>query len=292
MQSQWAKLRSFGGEPIMEPEAQDWESLMACDYFAQSDWDTEEDRSQWSEKAQTALESIRQSLSDSGRSAKEQVQAIASKIGEMAGSSRAASAGFARSMHHRAGETGQSIRHGAESARRSMSRGARYVGRKTRRGSAAAGRQLQQSYVQSRDAISEAMDDYPLAAGAACVGLGLLLGFALPETRYEDRMMGEKSDELKHRAKESGREAVQRAQQVATATAAAALDEAEHQGLAPHQVGEKIQQAAAEVKRTVEETISAAPKPDSLGQKVAHIAERAAETAQDEAKRQADDMMS
>jgi hypothetical protein len=56
-------------------------------------------------------------------------------------------------------------------------------------------------------------------------------------------------------------------------------------------VGEKIQQAAAEVKRTVEETITAAPKPDSLGQKVSHIAERAAETAQEEAKRQADDMM-
>jgi hypothetical protein len=289
MRSQWAKLRSFGGEPINKPEAREWETLMACDYFAHGDWNEED--SHWRETTESTLESIQESLSDTGRSAKEQVQAIASKIGELAGASRDASAGFARSVYHRAGEAGEGLRHGAGNAGRSVARGARYVGRKTRSSSRAAGRQLQQGYAYSRDTVSAAMDEYPLAAGAAFLGLGLLLGFALPETRYEDEMMGEASDELKQRAKETGREAVHRAQEVAMATAEAALDEAEHQGLAPHQLGEKVQQAASEVKRVVQEKVSG-EQVRQAGEKVSQIASRAAETVKEETSRQVDDLMS
>jgi hypothetical protein len=298
LHSRWANLKEHSGsfvdartgEPYDESYGRDWEALMGCDYCANCEW-SPEDEATWSEKTQGAVQAISETLSDTGRSAKEQVQSIAAKIGDVFADSGKASAGFARSIYGRAGQAGEGIRHGAASAGRGMARSARYVGRKTRRGSQAAERQLQHGYEYSRDAISSAMDEYPLAAGAAFLGLGLLVGFALPESRYEDRMMGEASDELKERAKETGREAVHRAREVATATAEAALDEAERQGLAPHQLGEKVEQAASDVKRTVQEKMSG-EQVRKAGEKVSHIAHRAAETAKEETRAQAEDMTS
>jgi hypothetical protein len=294
MHSRWANLREHSGsfvdartgEPYDENYGHEWRSLLACDYCAHGE-SLPDQEGAWSEKAQQALEGIKQSLSETGRSAKDQVQAIAGKIGEAVGSSGEMSAGFARSMYRRAGQAGESIRHGAGSAGRSVADGARYVGRKTRRGSEAVGRQVQHGVACSRDAAADAMDEYPLAAGAAFLGLGLLLGFAIPETRYEDRMMGEAADELKHRARQTGREAMQRAQHVAAVTAEAALDEAEHQGLAPHQLGEKLQHAASDIKQTLKEEGFGAR---GAGDKASQIAHRAAEAAQEETRRQADQM--
>jgi hypothetical protein len=307
--SRWANLRSHGGEWVdvhsgqrYDPShARDWESVMACDYAATSDWSAE-DEATWTEKAQHALEEMQQSLADSGRSVKEQVQAIASKIGEFVGSSRDVSADFGRSMYDRAGRAGSSIREGASwagsgirqgagQAGRGMGRGARYLTRQTRRGGAAMQQQLQQGYAYSRDAAAQTMDDYPLAAGAAFLGIGLLLGFALPSTPYEDRMMGERSDELKHQAKETGREAAERARHIAQATAAAALDEAEHQGLTPQQLGEKVQHAAEGLKQTVAEASPAAGL-SSVADKVTAVAERVVATAKEEVKKEAQDMTS
>jgi hypothetical protein len=307
--SRCAILRSHGGEWVdvhsgqrYEPShARDWESIMACDYAATGDWSAE-DEATWTEKAQHALEEMQQTLADSGRSVKEQVQAIASKIGEFVGHTRDTSADFGRSMYERAGQAGSSIRQGASWAGsgirqgasrtgRGMSRSARYVGRKTRQGGAAMQQQLQQGYAYSRDVMAETMDDYPLAAGAAFLGIGLLLGFALPRTPYEDRMMGERSDQLKHQAKETGREAAERAKHVAQATAAAALDEVEQQGLTPQQLGEQVQHAAEGLKQTVAE---ASPEAGlhTVADKVAAVAERVVSTAKEEVKKEAQDMRS
>jgi len=285
MRSRWKSLRSYGGswtdmqtgQPYDPTLGRQWESLMACDYFAGSDWPAQAEAS-WTEKAQHALEEMQQSLGDTGRSAKEQIQSLASKIGEFAGSTRDMSSDAGQAMYRRASQAGESLRQGAQ-----------YMGRKARRGGATMQQQMQRGYACSRDAASEAIDEYPLAAGAAFLGLGLLLGFALPRTRYEDQMLGERSDELKHYAKETGLEAAERAKHVAQATAAAALDEAEQQGLAPHQLGEKVQEAASSLKQTVQGQ-DAGSSVHTLAEKVASIAERAVTTAKEETRKEAGDM--
>lgn len=297
-ESRWANLRSHGGswqdlqsgQPYDPEYARQWEAIAACDYCATADWTPEEEQS-WSEKAQHALEEMQQTLADTSRSAKDQIQSLASKVGELVGSTRDMSSRVGHSMSTRAsalyGRAGEASRHMG----RGMGRSARFVGRQARQRGSQMQHQLQQGYTYSRDAISDAMDDYPLAAGAAFLGLGLLLGFALPRTHYEDEMMGETSDELKHHAKETGKEAAQRAKHVAEATAAAAMDEAEKQGLSAEQIGGKVQQAAASMKEAVETTSGASPV-STLAEKVGHIAERAAETAKDEMKKEAKDMQS
>lgn len=286
--ARWDNLREHSGsfvdartgEPYDESYGREWHALMACDYCATGDWTAEEQES-WSEKAQHALEEMQSTLADTGRGAKEQVQALAAKVGEFVGGTREMSGGLARSTGRRAAQMGRGMRRG-------VGRGARYVGRQARRGGVGAGRQLSQGYTATRDAVSQSMDEYPLAAGAACLGLGLLLGLALPHTRYEDRMMGEASDDLKHRAKETGREAAQRARHVAEATAAAAMDEAEEQGLTPAQLAEKAQRTADKMASKAQEKTGAGVQ--SMADKAGRVAERAAETAKHEARHEAEEM--
>ncbi len=284
LHSRWANLREHSGsfvdartgEPYDENYGREWRSMMACDYCATGD----EEKQSWSEKAQHALEEMQQSLSSAGGNVKDQVQALAAKVGDFVGGTRDMSAGFASSVGHRAGQAGRSIR-----------RGARYVGRQTRKGGASAQHQLSQGYAYSRDTVSQAMDEYPLAAGAACLGLGLLLGLVLPNTRAEDRMMGETSDQMKRFAKETGREAAERAKHVAQSTAAAAMEEAESQGLTPRQMGEKVQHAASEVKHAVTAEAGGA-NVGTLAEKVQRVAEKAVQTAKEEAKHETQAMTS
>lgn len=287
MRSRWANLRSHGGswmdlqsnEPYDATQGQDWQAMNACDYWASYQW-TPEEEATWSERAQHALEEMQEIFKDTGRSAKEQLQTAAAKIGDFVGSTRDFSAGAGRAFYSRASDAG-----------RSMGRGARYVGRKTRRGGEMVQEQLRQGYDYSRQAAGDAMDEYPLAAGAAVLGIGLLLGFALPRTRYEDRMLGDRSDRIKRQARETGRQAVERAKHVAQATANAALEEAEQQGLAPQQMAERVRHAAEEVKHSVQDNVSG-ESVQTLSEKVAAIAERAASTAKEEIQKEGDEMRS
>ena len=63
-----------------------------------------------------------------------------------------------------------------------------------------------------------------LAIGAAAAGF--ILGLAVPETSVEDRKLGPLADDVKSKAQETGREAVERGKQVAQDAAEAATDAA------------------------------------------------------------------
>jgi ElaB/YqjD/DUF883 family membrane-anchored ribosome-binding protein/predicted RNase H-like HicB family nuclease len=85
---------------------------------------------------------------------------------------------------------------------------------------------------RARDASERARTTYysnPLAVAAAAVGLGLVIGLAVPETEAEHRWMGETRDELMERAKEATQETVERVQRVAEEAGRAASEEAEEQ---------------------------------------------------------------
>jgi ElaB/YqjD/DUF883 family membrane-anchored ribosome-binding protein len=80
----------------------------------------------------------------------------------------------------------------------------------------------------------------PLGLALGGVAVGFLVGMAIPSTRIEDERVGPMADEVKHRAIETGQEAVDRGKQVAQDAAEAATESA--------------QEAAANVKETVQES--------------------------------------
>jgi ElaB/YqjD/DUF883 family membrane-anchored ribosome-binding protein len=81
--------------------------------------------------------------------------------------------------------------------------------------------------------------DQPLVLGAIGFAIGALMAAGLPRTRHEDELMGEASDRLTERAKDTGKEQLEKAKQVATAAKDAAMSEAQKQGMPMAEQGSK-----------------------------------------------------
>jgi len=58
-------------------------------------------------------------------------------------------------------------------------------------------------------------ENNPLGLAVGAVAVGFLAGMLIPSTSFEDQRMGELSDEVIDRAKETGQEALERGKQVA-----------------------------------------------------------------------------
>jgi hypothetical protein len=96
---------------------------------------------------------------------------------------------------------------------------------------------------QARRARSVAQDN-PLGLAVGALAAGFLAGMLIPSTRVEDERMGELSDEVIDRAKQTGQEALERGKQVAQDAAEAAK--------------ESGQEHAEELKSTAQEHAEAA----------------------------------
>lgn len=59
------------------------------------------------------------------------------------------------------------------------------------------------------------IEEHPLAVGAVALALGAAVGFSIPSTRVENRLMGEARASLMQKAQETARDAVGKVQQVA-----------------------------------------------------------------------------
>jgi hypothetical protein len=91
----------------------------------------------------------------------------------------------------------------------------------------------------ARQAIGIA-EENPLGLAIGGVAAGFLIGMLIPSTRIEDEKVGPMADDVKHRAAETGQEALERGKQVAQDAAQAATESA--------------QDAAQNVKETVQES--------------------------------------
>ena len=76
---------------------------------------------------------------------------------------------------------------------------------------------------QARRAKSVAQEN-PLGLAVGAVAVGFLAGMLIPSTRVEDEKLGQMSDEVIERAKETGQEALERGKQVAQDAAETAKD--------------------------------------------------------------------
>ena len=95
---------------------------------------------------------------------------------------------------------------------------------------------------QAKRAKSVAQEN-PLGLAVGAVAVGFLAGMLIPSTRVEDEKMGQISDDVIDRAKETGQEALERGKQVAQEAAQSAQETAKDSG----------QQHAEELKGTAQD---------------------------------------
>lgn len=205
------------------------------------------------EMASGAAESAREMASQAGSA----VSSAASTVGDMASraggtiSDAASRAGHA--MSDMASTTRETTGEWVHQARE----GAAHLGHRVQSGTVRMGRQVRQqvrdTVDSSRETLDDAIEDYPLAVAAGCLGLGLLVGMILPRTRREDELMGERSDHLKDQARETGEDLLERGQNLVQSTKSAVMEEVDEQGLSVGNLAEKAMHVASKVAGAVSE---------------------------------------
>jgi hypothetical protein len=271
--SRWANLREHSGsfvdartgEPYDGSYGTEWRNLLAADRLAESGG-LDASSESWSAKAGKLVGELQDVLAKGGENMKETFQSLASKIGSVGTTTWSASAGYAKT----AGDTATAMAHRVSSGATSVASGVCRLG-----GRAQAG--VTSAYAQSRRYASDSIENYPLAVGGAALGIGLVAGLVLPRSRREDRWMGAASTELKHRAKDTAERAVERGKEVASATAAAAMDEAEKQGMMPGQLVERARETLTKAQQTAQEKLKEASH--QVGEKTSQVAERVSDVA-------------
>lgn len=277
--ARWSDLREHSGsfvdartgEPYDESYGREWRNLAAADYLAETGGQDESES--WKEKSEHFVKDLQDSIAKGGENVRDTLRTMASKIGDFGSST----AGFSSHYAGRARRGTERMAGQASAGATRLASGARHMGGRVQE-------RVQGSYRYTRHQLSETVEEYPLAAGVAALGLGLVAGFLLPRSRTEDRWVGEASHDVKHRAKETAEEAVHRGQEVASTTAAAAMDEAERQGLTPSQLGEKARTAAKDVQHKTEEKVK--ETSSDLADRTQQVADRAKEAARSETERQ------
>jgi hypothetical protein len=236
--------------------------------------------------ARSAMESVKDTtagaahkMKDAASGAVHGVSTAAGKMGELTSAVKDTVASTASSVTDLAARLG----HKARDLSHDMRVGAAETGHIVKARAVDVGHQVQHGYDVSRRKAEEVSNEYPLAVGAAVLGLGVLVGLALPRSRKEDELLGEKSDELKHKAKDTSRELVNRGMQVAQVTAEETIDEAKRQGLTPSTIADKARRVASEIRDKAGEAAEREQlTPGAVGEKVKAVAEKAKDAAQHE----------
>ena len=133
---------------------------------------------------------------DQARSARKTLSEAAQTARERFDQAKHTVSGTAQSAHERFDQARNAVSDTAQAAREALSRGADVAQRQVER---------------ARGGYEWILREQPLALGAIGIAVGAVLAAAAPRTRTEDEWMGEASDRLAERAKEAGRQQVERA---------------------------------------------------------------------------------
>lgn len=174
------------------------------------------------ERASSAVGKAKSKVSDAMETVKEKASDVADTGRRRTRDARERAAASAEGVRERMSREGEGFRARAgdrfEEGRDRMRHGVRAGSDRVRRG------------------FRDALEEQPLAMGAVAFGLGLASGLSVPTTRFEDRTMGETSDQVTKQAKRAARETVEDVKDVAGAAASAAREEADRR----HPVGEIV----------------------------------------------------
>lgn len=209
-----------------------------------------------SSSAKSAASSAAGSVSDTASGVSNAVSNAAGQVSDAASSVAGKVSGAASSA---AGSISDGASHLSDSASRygHDARDAAY------RAGSASYRQASYYGRRARRSFLDTLQEEPLILGAVAVAIGAAIGAALPSTRTEDEMMGDARDRIRDQAYDYGKDAVHKAENVATKAYEAGSAEAENKGLKPS--GES---------------------GETLAEKVSSVAKAATDTAKDEARKE------
>ena len=120
-------------------------------------------------------------------------------------------------------------------------------------------RGAQSGYDRGRQRAGERWTNHPLVMCGVALAAGAAVGFLIPGTRQEDRLMGKQSDKLTGRFKVGTREAFRQGRTIAGKVVNEAVNtaskEAEREGLAPDRLGKKFKRVFSNVRDAVAEAV-------------------------------------
>lgn len=119
------------------------------------------------------------------------------------------------STYDKARSTASDLAHRASSSLDSMRQRMSRMTSGSRHTQSSAYQQASHQMRRAREGFGEMLSEQPLLVGAMAIAAGAAIGGLLPRTRREDRLMGQKSDELVHQAQEVGREQYQEVKEAA-----------------------------------------------------------------------------
>ncbi|MCA9108995.1 MAG: DUF3618 domain-containing protein [Planctomycetaceae bacterium] len=266
------------GEPYDASYGQEWKDLSTLEAIASNGAETDDEMV--AQESQAALEKLQASLSNSSASMKDATHGAVAVLGEYGRNTGQTLESIGSLVETAAGRWANSTAQQLNTARRETVRASRAVSRSTRRGAVRAQKQLAYGYESVSNATADAVEEFPLAVGAACFGLGLFGGLLLPRTQYEDELMGETADDVRTAARAAGEKAYDAGKDIASSTAATAVEEAKRQGLTAEQLAEGAKERASELRHAVECTVEDSESTVSdVADKVRSVANEATETA-------------
>ena len=118
---------------------------------------------------------------------------------------------------------------------------------------------------RARTGFEHMLEEQPLVLGAVAVALGAVLGATLPTSRVENRLLGPTRDQLQNRAGDYARQQWEKAKEVALSAGAAALAQAEEQGMTPGSVYEQAKDKITRVADAATEAAKEEAKQQKLG---------------------------
>lgn len=181
---------------------------------------------------------------------KEEIGAAGDKAGEWSQRVRAGAAGLSEASRSRIAQARQRMESAADEVRSRTAHARHAAWRRLRQAGRDGARQMQ----RARHGAAELADRYPLSLMALGVAAGAVLGTALPETRREDRWLGEAGEALRERTGEALHQQGRRVEAAAGAAQEAAAEEARTQGL----TGEGLRRQGSELRERAGQVAHAA----------------------------------
>jgi gas vesicle protein len=128
-----------------------------------------------------------------------------------------------------------------------------------------AGDQLTETFTQSRDTLSQAIESNPFIVGGVGLLIGAVIASVLPVTHAENRLFGDTSDEIKDRAQDIATEGLHAATTAAQDVYHETVSRAQEQGFSAEVVRQAVKDVGEKVRGVVEQASEALDKNSSSG---------------------------
>lgn len=110
-------------------------------------------------------------------------------------------------------------------------------------------------YDLAMERTKEAVEEYPLAVGAAFIALGALFGVILPRSRREDRLIGEKSDKLTAAVMQKGEVLLEQGKAAAEELGQKIVSTARENDFSPDSAGDKLAELAGRTATVIQQAV-------------------------------------